>query len=219
MLLKLIASLLLLSMMSCTAVKPVNTDAKINYKHDRTVANQALVLKDEIYEIQPNNSTIKFRVDSPFGDVWGSFHDFEGSFIMLNNGINNQSAVVTINTRSLHVDSTFIKKVLKSEIFFNVERYPSIHFAGGRFEWIDDKSAVLKGYMTLNNITRPTTFYVELVKSKIESNYSEYVTVKASTTIKRSDFGIHALMPAVSDNVDIYMDINALKKNTTVSMI
>lgn len=219
MLLKLIASLLLLSMMSCTAVKPVNTDAKINYKHDRIIANQALVLKDEIYEIQPNNSTIKFRVDSPFGDVWGSFHDFEGSFIMLNNGINNQSAVVTINTRSLHVDSTFIKKVLKSEIFFNVERYPSIHFAGGRFEWIDDKSAVLKGYMTLNNITRPTTFYVELVKSKIESNYSEYVTVKASTTIKRSDFGIHALMPAVSDNVDIYMDINALKKNTTVSMI
>ena len=219
MLLKLIASLLLLSMMSCTAFKPVNTDAKINYKHDRTVANQAFVLKDELYEIQPNNSTIKFRVDSPFGDVWGSFHDFEGSFIMLNNGINNQSAVVTINTRSLHVDSTFIKKVLKSEIFFNVERYPSIHFAGGRFEWIDDKSAVLKGYMTLNNITRPTTFYVELVKSKIESNYSEYVTVKASTTIKRSDFGIHALMPAVSDNVDIYMDINALKKNTTVSMI
>jgi len=219
MLLKLIASLLLLSMMSCTAVKPVNTDAKINYKHDRNIANQALVLKDEIYEIQQNSSTIKFRVDSPFGEVWGSFHDFEGSFIMLDNGTNNQSAVVTINTESLHVDSTFIKKLLKSEMFFNVEKCPSIHFAGGRFEWINDKNAVLNGYMTLNNITRLTTFHVELVKSKIENNYSEHITVKASTTIKRSDFGIHALLPAVSDKVSIYMDIDALKKNTTVSMM
>ena len=137
MLLKLIAPFLLLSMVSCTAVKTVNTDAQRNDGHDRTIANQTLVLKDQIYEIQQNSSTIKFRVDSPFGEVWGSFHDFDGSFIMLNNSANNQSAVVNINAESLHVDSSFIKKVLKSELFFNVEKFPSIHFAGG-----DRKSVV-----------------------------------------------------------------------------
>ena len=219
MLLKLTASLLLLSMMSCTAVNPVNTDTELDNRHGRTIGNQALALKDQIYEIQQNNSTIKFSVDSPFGEVWGSFHDFEGSFIMLNNGANNQSAVVNINTESLHVDSSFIKKVLKSEIFFNVERHPSIHFVGGSFEWINDKNAVLKGHMTLNDITRPTTFYVELVNTKIENSYSEHITVKASTSIKRSEFGIRALLPAVSDNVNIFINIGALKKDTAVSMM
>lgn len=205
--------------MSCTTVKPINTDAKNNYKHNRTTTNQALVLKDEIYVIQQDNSTIKFSVDSPFGEVRGSFQDFKGSFIMLSNDANNQSAAVNISTKSLHVDSTFIKKVLKSELFFNVDRYPSIHFAGGRFEWINDKDAILKGYMTLNNITRPTTFYVELVKSNVDNNDSERITVKATTTIKRSEFGIHTLLPAVSDDVNVYMDIDALKKNTTVSLM
>lgn len=219
MLLKLIASLLLLAMMSCAAVNPINTDAKLSNRHDRTITNTALVLKEHIYEIQQNTSTIKFRVDSPFGEVWGSFHDFEGSFIMLNNGTNNQSAVVDINTESLHVDRTFIKAMLKSEIFFNVEKFPSMHFVGGSFEWINDKNAVLKGSLTINDVTRPIALYVELVESNITNPYSERITVKAETTIKRSEFGIYTLLPAVSDNVNLFMNIDALKKNTTVSMM
>ena len=219
MLLKLIASLLLLAMMGCAAVNPVNTDAKLSNRHDRTIANTALVLKEHIYEIQQNTSTIKFRVDSPFGEVWGSFHDFEGSFIMLKNDVSNQSAVVDINTRSLHVDSSLIKKVLKSEIFFNVERFPSMRFVGGSFEWFNDKNAVLKGYLTINDVTRPIAFYVELDKPNLTNPYSERITVKAATTIKRSEFGIHSMSPAVSDNVNLFMNIDALKKNTTVSMM
>ena len=234
MLLKLIASSLLLAMMGCAAVNPVNTDAKLSNrpdrtvastdtklsnKHERTIVNTALALKDHIYEIQQSTSTIKFRVDSPFGEVWGSFHDFEGSFIMLKNDVSNQSAVVDINTRSLHVDSSLIKKVLKSEIFFNVERFPSMRFVGGSFEWFNDKNAVLKGDLTLNNVTRPIAFYVELVKHNIANPYSERITVKAETTIKRSEFGIYTLLPAISDNVNLFMNIDALKKNTTVSMM
>lgn len=219
MLLKLIASLLLLAMMSCAAVNPINTDAKLSNRHDNTIAKTALVLKDHIYEIQQNTSTIKFRVDGPFGEVWGSFHDFEGSFIMQNNGANNQSAVVNINTESLHADRTFIKAMLKSEKFFNVERFPSMRFVGGSFEWFNDKNAVLKGHLTINNITRPIAFYVELVKPNITNPYPKHITVKAETTIKRSEFGISTLLPAVSDNVNLFMNIDALKKNTTVSMM
>ena len=219
MLLKVITSLLLLAMMGCAAVNPVNTDAKLSNRHDRTITNTALVLKEHIFEIQQDTSTIKFRVDSPFGEVWGSFHDFEGSFIMLNNGANNQSAVVDINTESLHVDRTFITAMLKSEMFFNVEKFPSMRFVGGSFEWFNDKNAVLKGYLTLNNVTRPIAFYVKLVKHNIANPYSERITVKAETTIKRSEFGIYTLLPAISDNVNLFMNIDALKKNTTVSMM
>ncbi|VAW51502.1 hypothetical protein MNBD_GAMMA05-1755 [hydrothermal vent metagenome] len=219
MLLKLIASLLLLAMMGCTAVNPINTDAKRSNKYDRITTNTLPVLKNNIYEIQLNTSTIKFRVDSPIGEVWGSFQDFEGSFTMINNGASNQSAIVDINTKSLHVDSSLIKAMLKSEIFFNVEKFPSMHFVGDSFEWFNDKNAVLKGDLTINNITRPIAFYVELVKPDITGPYSERITVKATTTIKRSEFGIHTLLPAISDNVNLFMDIDALKQNTTVSMM
>jgi polyisoprenoid-binding protein YceI len=219
MLLKLIAPLLLLTMMSCAAVDPIDTNAKSSNKHDYTITNTTLILKDRIYEIQQNTSTIEFRVDSPVGEVWGSFNDFKGSFTMLNNGEDNQSAIVDINTESLHADSFLIKAMLKSEIFFNVEKFPSMHFVGGGFEWFNDKNAVLKGYLTMNNMTRPIAFYVELIKLNITDPHSNRITVKAETTIRRSEFGIDSMLPAISDNVNLFMSIDALRKNTTVSMM
>jgi len=219
MLSRLKASLLLLAMMGCTVVNADDSIAKPGIKHVPHRTDTALVMNRNMYQIQQDTSTIQFRVESPFGDIWGSFEDFEGSFFVLTNGMHNQSAVVDINTDSLYVDSSFIKAILKSEMFFDVEKCSSMRFVGSSLEWFNDRKGVLKGELTINNVTRQIAFYLELVTPDIENEYSERITIKASTTIKRSRFGIHTLLPAVSDNVNIFMNIDALKKNTAVSMI
>ena len=168
------------------------------------------------------NTTMIFllsRKDSPVGAVRGSFQDFEGSFVMADSDAHNQSAVVDINTGSLEVDASFIRAMLKSEIFFDVEKFPSMRFVGSSCEWFNDTQAVLKGYLTIHDVTQPVAFYVDLINVTNENNYSDRITLKASTTIKRSEFGIHAMTPTVSDNVNLFMNIDALKKNTTVSMM
>ena len=221
MLLKLKTLLLAAAIISSAVVNADDTGAKLSNenKNERHVTNMTLILKDNLYEIQQNTSTIEFRVDSPVGEIWGSFHDFEGSFIMLNNDAQNQSAVVDINARSLDTDASFIRALLKSEVFFDVEKFPSVRFVGSSFEWFSDTRAVLKGYMTIQNITQPVAFYVELIDANDENKYSERITVKASTTIKRSVFGIHTMLPAVSDNVNLFMSIDALMIDTAVSMM
>ena len=65
--------------------------------------------------------------------------------------------------------------------------------------------------MTIKNVTREVAFYVELTQS------GDRVTMKASTTIKRSEFGIYSLLYFVSDNVNLYMNIEARKKAATIS--
>jgi len=72
--------------------------------------------------------------------------------------------------------------------------------------------------MTIKNITRQVAFYVELVDADIDSRSSERITVTASTTIRRSAFGIDSLLPAVSDNVNLFMSIDARKKDISISM-
>ena len=221
MLLKLKILLLSAAIISSAVVNADDTGAKLSNenKNELHVTNMTLILKDNLYEIQQNTSTIEFRVDSPVGEIWGSFHDFEGSFIMLNNDAQNQSAVVDINAGSLDTDASFIRALLKSEVFFDVEKFPSVRFVGSSFEWFSDTRAVLKGYMTIQNITQPVAFYVELIDANDENRYSERITVKASTTIKRSVFGIHTMLPAVSDNVNLFMSIDALMIDTAVSMM
>ena len=89
-----IRALLLLTIVANTAVNADSQNTQLSTKDEHNVTNMALLLKEHLYEIQQDTSTLEFRVDSPVGEVWGSFQDFEGSFIMANNGAHNQSAVV-----------------------------------------------------------------------------------------------------------------------------
>ena len=173
------------------------------------------ILNGHLYDIQPETSKVEFRVDSPIGEVWASFRDFKGDFTLLDRRIHNEPAVVDVNTDSLDTSGAFIGMLLRSESFFNVNNFPTIRFVGSSFEWFNDTQAVLKGNMTIQNITKPVAFYVELVNANPENKYSTRITMKATTTIRRSEFGIYTLLPIVSDNVNLYMSVDALKRNTT----
>jgi len=178
-----------------------------------------MTLNGNVYEIQPETSKMEFRVDSPIGDIWASFHDFEGRFLMLNGSHDHALASIDINAESLATDGDLIGAMLKSESFFDVENFPSMHFVGSSFEWYSPMRAVLKGHMTIKNISRQVAFYVELVDADadFDDRHSDRITVTASTTIRRSEFGIDGLLPAVSDNVNLFMSIDAQKKAISIS--
>ena len=176
------------------------------------------VLNESSYEIQPGTSRMAFRVDSPIGDVWGHFEDFEGSFMMLSNSIDDDMAAIEINAESLDADAGFIGMMLKSERFFDVENFPSMRFVGTSLKWYKNKGAILIGDLTIKNVTRQVAFYVDVVHADADSGESERLTVKASTTIRRSAFGIDTMLPAVSDNVNLFMTIDAVKKRPSIWM-
>ena len=181
----------------------------VNREH--AMPGMEMILNGNVYEIQAETAKMEFRVDSPIGDVWASFQDFEGRFLMFNSGRDHTLASIDINAESLDADGGLIGAMLKSERFFDVENFPSMYFVGGSFEWYSARRAVLKGYMTIKNITKEVAFFVELVDDDAD-RYSDRITVMASTTIRRSSFGIDSLLPAVSDNVNLFMSIDARKR-------
>jgi polyisoprenoid-binding protein YceI len=203
----------------CGAANADYEDVVIGVNPEPVMQAMDMILDGNVYEIQQETSKMEFRVDSPIGDVWASFQDFEGRFLMLNGGRDRALASIDINAGSLDTDGGLIGAMLKSENFFDVENFPSMHFVGSSFDWYSARRAVLKGHMTIKNITREVAFFVELVDADVGDSYSDRITVVASTTIRRSAFGIDSLLPAVSDNVNLFMSIDALKrKDISVSM-
>ena len=182
------------------------------------VALVDLLLNESLYEIQPDTSKMAFRVDSPIGDVWGRFEDFEGSFTMHSNSIDDDMAAIEINAESLDASVGFIGMLLKSERFFDVENFPSMRFIGTSLEWYKDRHAILKGHLTIKNITKRVAFYVELIDASGENEGLQRISVTATTTIRRSEFGIHTMLPVVSDNVNLFLSIDAVKKPHAISM-
>lgn len=103
-----------------------------------------------------------------------------------------------------------LDKHLKAKLFFDVEQFPKATFVSNKVQIIDDKSAKVEGTLTLHGISKPVTLDVTFNKSGVNPiNDRNTVGFTASTTIKRSDFGINALLPDLGDEVTIQIGAEA----------
>jgi len=177
----------------------------------------------ELYRIKPDSSRMGFCVNSPLGPVEAQFRDFQGGLALKENGQPDASAIkqndqqgrvlVRIAVDSLEANSGIIGSMLKGESFFDSEHYPEILFVSTGFEWISDEKAVFKGNLTMRGVTKQVAFYVDMQKVKTLQG-EEVLTVKASTTIQRSEFNMYTLSPMVGDRVTLCMTIDAYKYKT-----
>ena len=162
-----------------------------------------------LYRIKPDSSKMGFCINSPLGKVEAEFLDFKGG-LALQDTQQQGTALVSIQVDSLETDSVLIETMLKGESFFNAEEFPEIIFVSTGVEWINDKKAVLKGDLTMHGITKAVAFYLDMKKAKTAQG-EEILTVKATTSIQRSEFGMYTLSPMVDDRVSLCMSIDAYK--------
>ncbi|RKZ65124.1 MAG: hypothetical protein DRQ44_08480 [Gammaproteobacteria bacterium] len=165
-----------------------------------------------LYRIKPDSSTMGFCVNSPLGVIKAEFHDFKGG-LALKESKKQGSVMVNIAVDSLQVDSFIVGAMLKGESFFDSEQFPDIVFVSTGFEWISAQKAVFKGDLTMHGVTKTVAFYVDLSKVKTVQG-EEVITVKATTSIQRSEFNMYTLTPMVDDRVSLCMTIDAYKYKT-----
>lgn len=185
----------------CAPFKGANIDQNMVALMLRAATN------GDLYRIKPGSSKMGICINSPLGKVEVEFHEFKGA-LALNDFMQQGTSLIKIDVDSLETDSGLIEVMLKSESFLDSEQYPDIIFVSTGIEWIESKKGVLKGNLTLHGVTKAVAFYVELKKAEAGE---ETITVKATTTIQRSEFGMYTLSPMVDDRVSLCMTIDAYK--------
>jgi polyisoprenoid-binding protein YceI len=165
-----------------------------------------------LYRIEPATSKVGFCVNSPVGLVEGEFKDFSGGLTFLRENIaKDEHALVKVNTASLETKGMFIESMLKGKKFFDVENFPEMLFVSTDFQWLSKTEAVLIGDLTMHGVTKRIGFHVELIKQDDIDSHQQRILVKATTLIRRSEFGLNALSPMVSDAVNLCMSVDAVK--------
>jgi polyisoprenoid-binding protein YceI len=169
--------------------------------------------KGNLYRIEPTSSTMGFCVETPIGMIEGKFKSFKGGFTLDNAAAGaNEQAMMVVETGSLEAPAGFIENMLESEDFFNSDDYPEFIFVSTGFYWVNEKEAILIGDLTIRDVTRSVGFHVELTEKDASiSKKGQRIQVKASTKIRRSEFGIISLSPIVSDDVTLCMRVEALR--------
>ena len=112
---------------------------------------------------------------------------------------------VTIALSSLNTGVPALDEHLRSEDFFEVAKFPTARFRSTKVEQGAGKDRLkVTGELNLHGITRPVTLDVTVLKIGANPR-TQLPTVgfEATTTLKRSDFGLGAFVPQVSDEIKL----------------
>jgi polyisoprenoid-binding protein YceI len=206
---------LLISLFAASASAAMEADVCAPFKDgvvDESTISRMLKAADDghLYRIEASSSKVGFCVESPVGLIEGAFRDFTGGLTFLKENVtDDEHALVKINTASLETDGVLIQKMLKGKKFFDVKNFPEILFVSTGFKWVSDTEAVLQGNLTMHGITKAVGFHVELIEQPGEEAHR--IVVKATTLIHRSEFGLTALSPMVSNSVSLCMSVDAVR--------
>ncbi len=205
---------LLISLVSAVSIAETDLCAPFQdgVVDDTIVARMLAAANDgHLYRIDTASSKVGFCVESPVGLIEGEFKDFTGGLTFLQENVTDEQALVKVRTDSLETDGVLIKRMLRGKKFFDVENYPEILFVSTAFQWVSETEAVLLGKLTMHGVTRDVGFHVVLTQEPSSDGEEQRIRVKATTLIHRSEFGLSALYPMVSNSVNLCMSVDAVK--------
>jgi polyisoprenoid-binding protein YceI len=119
------------------------------------------------------------------------------------------SADVSIDVDSVDTGSDQLNGHLKSSDFFDMAKYPTIHFKSTAVHFEGDKPVSLDGNLTVHGVTRPVTLTITHFKHGTNMRKQDAIGADATATIKRSDFGLSLFAPMVDDTVILNVDFEA----------
>lgn len=121
---------------------------------------------------------------------------------------------VTIQINKLITGNDELNKHLLGSEFFDAAKYPTATFVSTKVEVTGKNTAKIYGDLTLHGVTKPVVLDTVLNKAGVNPiTDKQAVGFTAHTKIKRSNFGINTLSSALSDEVDLEINVEAFKAN------
>jgi polyisoprenoid-binding protein YceI len=169
------------------------------------------------YVIDGAHSDLVFMVDHlGYSMTIGRMNRVEGEILFDESRVENSAVEIAIDAASLDTNHKARDDDLRSANFFNVERYPRITFKSTAVEATGENTGRVTGDLTLLAVTRPVTLEVTFNRKAPHPipSYDGVITAgfSARTRIRRSDFGMDAYVPAVGDEVELLIEIEAFRQ-------
>ena len=102
---------------------------------------------------------------------------------------------------------------LRTADFFNVAEFPRMTFKSTGVKFAGDNPTEIAGQLTLLGVTRPLTLKVERWVCKDNPMSKKPMCGgNASGTVKRTDFGMKYGVPAISDEVRLWVTMEGYKE-------
>jgi polyisoprenoid-binding protein YceI len=160
------------------------------------------------YTLEPDYTQGVFRWNHlGFSSPAAQFAQGEGTLEFDQADPTKSSVTVTIPLSSLYTGVPALDDDFRSTDFFDTAKYPTATFKSTKVEKFAAADQLkVTGILSLHGVTKPVLLNVTLIKvgTNPRSNLPT-VGFDATTTLKRSDFGLGRYVPQVSDEIQMHI--------------
>ena len=143
------------------------------------------------------------------------FRNFDANLTLDSENPQNSEIEVVIDTTSIDSRVDEFNGHLRGSNFFDTDNYPQATFKSTSIEGTGEDTFNVTGDLTIKDVTKSVTLEATLNKAAMHPMRKiPAVGFSAETTIMRSDFGLDRAVPAVGDEVTIYITVEMPKKES-----
>ncbi|MFM9850682.1 MAG: YceI family protein [Hyphomicrobiaceae bacterium] len=182
---------------------------------------QTLAARADIYAFDRDHTNITFSWNHlGIARQSARIMEFDGILDFDPENPENSSVDVTLKVASLFTGTRSLDRDLKSSDFFDAARYPEITFKSAIIRRVGERSGEVTGDLTILGTTHPVALQVrwnfsgEHPLGDINPAYKgKYVAgFSAVTTVLRSAWGLKRAVPLVSDEIEVTIEAEFLRK-------
>jgi polyisoprenoid-binding protein YceI len=171
------------------------------------------------WAIDKTHSNVKFTVTHlVISEVEGYFKIFDGSMEHSKPDYSDAKINFSVDINSINTDNENRDNHLKSDDFFNAQKFPQMKFESTSFTPLGNNNYKLTGNLTIRDVTKPVTFDVTYggianMGTTVKSGF------RAKTTINRFDYGLKwdkatetgGLVVGKDVNITVNAELNQVK--------
>ncbi len=162
------------------------------------------------YAVQAGHTLVLFSIfHAGTTNYWGRFDRTSGTLNFDASQPEKSSVTIQIDMTSIDTPSAALNTELQGPTVFDAAKFPRATFASTSMTRTGPMSGRITGNLTIKNITKPVTLDVVFHGGAMNPMSNAYaIGFSASTSIKRTDFGITGMRwePLVSDDVKLTIE-------------
>ncbi|NRH26137.1 YceI family protein [Pseudomonas sp. MS19] len=175
-------------------------------------AGQAMAA-DYALDIKGQHAFVNFKVGHlGYSYIYGSFKEFDGSFSYDSKNPEASKINVTLKTESVDTNNAERDKHIRSGDFLNVSKNPTATFESTSVKSTGEGMADVTGNLTLNGVTKPVVVAAKFVGEGDDPWGGYRAGFEGTTTIKMKDFNIEKDLGPASQEVELMISFEGVRK-------
>lgn len=157
------------------------------------------------YKLDPSHTMVLFSWNHfGYSNPTADFGLGEGTLVFDEQHPANSSVEVTLPLANLDTHVPALDEHLKKPDFLGADKYPVVTFKSTAVQPLGGNKFKVSGNLTVHGVTKPVVLAATLNKvGPHPMTKAQAIGFDATASIKRSDFGVGAYVPNVSDELSI----------------